>query len=130
VVYVQQQPDATLAELNQAWQASGGRPVGQTSIWQVLDEHDLRRKKGPYATERDSERVLAARHQHVEQVCTRPDVARFHFLDETGLRLTYARTHGRAIGGQRVGGAVPLRRGPSLTLMGTLSMRGLGPCNC
>ena len=70
--------------------------------------------------------MLVARHQHVEQVCTRPDVARFHFLDETGLRLTYARTHGRAVGGQRVSGAVPLRRGPLLTLVGTLSMRGLG----
>ena len=47
VAYVQQQPDATLAELNQAWQASGGRPVGQTCIWQVLEEQDLRRKKKP-----------------------------------------------------------------------------------
>lgn len=47
VAYVQQHPDATLAEVNQAWQARGGRPVGQTSIWQVLDEHDLRRKKKP-----------------------------------------------------------------------------------
>jgi len=45
--YVQQHPDATLAEVNQAWQTSGGRPVGQTCIWQVLDEHDLRRKKKP-----------------------------------------------------------------------------------
>lgn len=45
VDYVQQHPDVTLAELNQAWQAQGGRPVGQTCIWQVLDEHDLRRKK-------------------------------------------------------------------------------------
>jgi transposase len=52
-------------------------------------------------------------------------VARFHFLDETGLRLDYARTHGRAVGGQRVRGAVPLRRGPSLTLIGTRSVRGL-----
>ncbi|AMJ64718.1 hypothetical protein AXW84_04190 [Hymenobacter sp. PAMC 26628] len=53
-------------------------------------------------------------------------MARFHFLDETGLRLDYARTHGRAIGGRRVGGAVPLRRGSSLTLIGALSVRGLG----
>ena len=45
VAYVGQQPDATLAELNRAWQAQGGRPVGQTCLWQVLDEHDLRRKK-------------------------------------------------------------------------------------
>ena len=70
--------------------------------------------------------MQAARRQHVEQVCTRPDVARFHFLDETGLRLDYARTHARAVGGQRVGGAVPLKRGESLTLIGALSVRGLG----
>lgn len=83
-------------------------------------------KKSRHATERDTERVLAARRQHVEQVCTRPDVARFHFLDETGLRLDYARTHARAVGGQRVGGAVPLKRGESLTLIGALSVQGLG----
>jgi transposase len=69
--------------------------------------------------------VHAARQQHVEQVCTRPDVARFHFLDETGLRLDYARTHGRAVGGRRVSGARPLKRGSSRTLIATLSVRGL-----
>ncbi|GAA3917663.1 IS630 family transposase [Hymenobacter algoricola] len=70
--------------------------------------------------------MRAARQQHLEQVCSRPDVNRFHFLDETGLRLDYTRTHARAVGGQRVGGAVPLRRGPALTLIGALSVQGLG----
>jgi transposase len=69
--------------------------------------------------------VRAARQQHVETVCTRPDVARFRFLDETGLRLDYARTHARAVCGARARGAVPLKRGPSLTLIGALSVRGL-----
>ncbi|GAA3994135.1 hypothetical protein GCM10022408_00430 [Hymenobacter fastidiosus] len=59
-------------------------------------------------------------------MCTRSDVARFHFLDETGLRLDYARTHARAVGGARVGGAGPLSRGRSLTLIGALSGRGIG----
>ncbi|MBT9395061.1 hypothetical protein KLP40_17980 [Hymenobacter sp. NST-14] len=45
VAYVGQHADATLAELNAAWQAAFSRPVGQTSIWNVLDEHGLRRKK-------------------------------------------------------------------------------------
>lgn len=67
-----------------------------------------------------------ARAAHVQTVCTRPDVARFHFLDETGLRLDYCRQYGRAKGGQRVGQAVPLTRGRSLTLIGALSVRGLG----
>lgn len=47
VAYVGQHPDVTLAELGHAWQAQGGRPVGQTCLWQVLNEHKLRRKKKP-----------------------------------------------------------------------------------
>lgn len=47
VAYVQQQPDATLAEVRAAWQAQGGRAVCQTCVWQVLAAHDLRRKKKP-----------------------------------------------------------------------------------
>lgn len=62
----------------------------------------------------------------MQTVCTRPDVARFHFLDETGLRLDYCRQYARAPGGQRVGQAVPLTRGRSLTLIGALSVQGLG----
>lgn len=45
VAYVEQHPDVTLAELGAAWQASGGRAVGQTCLWQVLAEQRLRRKK-------------------------------------------------------------------------------------
>ncbi|HEX8429365.1 IS630 family transposase [Hymenobacter sp.] len=70
--------------------------------------------------------MVAARAAHVETVCSRPDVARFHFLDETALRLDYTRRYAWAGGGQRVGGAVPLTRGQSLTVMGALSVDGLG----
>ena len=45
VAYVGEHPDVTLAELSQAWQAQGGRAVGQTCLWQVLDEHERRKKK-------------------------------------------------------------------------------------
>ena len=66
------------------------------------------------------------RQQHVEAIATRVDVGRFHFLEETGLRLDYTRRYGRARGGRRVGGAVPLRRPTrSLTLIGALSVNGL-----
>lgn len=47
VAYVGQHADATLAELNQAWQAQGGRAVGQTCLWQALQDQHLRRKKKP-----------------------------------------------------------------------------------
>ena len=45
MAYVGKHADATLAELGQAWQQHAGRPVGQTCLWNVLDEHGLRRKK-------------------------------------------------------------------------------------
>ena len=70
--------------------------------------------------------MVALRQAYVETVAQHHDTRRFHFLDETGLRLDACRRHARAPGGQRVGQAVPLKRGPSLTLIGTLSAQGLG----
>lgn len=70
--------------------------------------------------------MVAQRQEFVETVAQHYDTRRFHFLDETGLRLDACRRYARAKGGQRVGQAVPLKRGPSLTLIGTLSAQGLG----
>jgi len=70
--------------------------------------------------------VVAQRRDFIETVAQQYDTRRLHFLDETGLRLDECRRYGRARGGQRVGQAVPLKRGPSLTLIGTLSPQGLG----
>ncbi|MGI4832324.1 MAG: hypothetical protein ACRYFK_02585 [Janthinobacterium lividum] len=39
------QPDATLAELRQQLVAAGSPAVGQTVLWQTLQQLDLRRKK-------------------------------------------------------------------------------------
>lgn len=61
----------------------------------------------------------------MEHVASRADLHRFYFLDETGLRLDYTRRYGRAPGSQRVGGAVPLKRGRALTLIGALGVHGL-----
>jgi hypothetical protein len=82
-------------------------------------------KKSLHATERDTPRVQALRGEHVQPIAQRADVARFYFPDETGLRLDYTRRYAQALGGQRVGQHVPLERGRSLTLIGTLSVRGL-----
>ncbi len=70
--------------------------------------------------------MVTLRQDFIETVAQQHDTRRFHFLDETGLRLDACRRYGRAVGGQRVGQAVPLKRGPSLTLIGTLSAQGLG----
>ncbi len=47
VARVGQQPDVTLAELQQVLTAEHGQTVCLGVVWRVLDEHDLRRKKKP-----------------------------------------------------------------------------------
>ncbi|WP_245318735.1 IS630 family transposase [Hymenobacter elongatus] len=68
---------------------------------------------------------MALRHDFVETVAQHYDTRRFHFLDETGLRLDASRRYAHAVGGQWVGQAVPLKRGGSLTLIGLLSCQTL-----
>ena len=53
------------------------------------------------------------------------DAARFKFVDETGVNLTYTRRYGRAVGGQRVNQAVPLRNGPNVTVIAALTAQGI-----
>ena len=53
VVWVGQQPDITLAELRETLQVERGQRgqrVGLSTVWRVLAEHDLRRKKKPATT--------------------------------------------------------------------------------
>ena len=45
-------------------------------------------------------------------------------MDETSVNLTYTRRYSRALGGQRVDAAVPLRTGPNVTVVATLSVQG------
>ncbi|WP_426490368.1 transposase [Hymenobacter sp. 102] len=82
-------------------------------------------KKSLHASERDTERVRASRRQHVEAVAQCTDVHRCYFLDETGVHLDYCRRYARAVGGRRAAGAVRLKRGKSLTLIGVLGAGGL-----
>jgi hypothetical protein len=89
-----------------------------------LHEQGWRRKKRLHATDCDTPRVHALRGDHVEVMAQRTEVARFHFLNETGLRLDYTRRYARALGGQRVGQPVLLKRGRSLTFIRALSVRG------
>lgn len=47
--------------------------------------------------------MIVLRAQQVEVVAARSDIGRFHFLDETRLRLDYSRCYGRARGRRRAG---------------------------
>ncbi|GAB3638730.1 hypothetical protein GCM10027422_43200 [Hymenobacter arcticus] len=54
-----------------------------------------------------------------------PEAARFKFVAETGVNLTYRRRYGRAVGGQRVNQAMPLHNGPNVTVLAALMTQGL-----
>ena len=71
----------------------------QTCLWQVLKAHDLRRKKNLHASERNTFHVAAQRQDFVEVVAQHYDMRRFHFLDETGLRLDACYRYARAVEG-------------------------------
>jgi len=52
VALVGQKPDVTLAELRGTLLAERGQRVCLSTVWRVLAEHDLRRKKALHAAER------------------------------------------------------------------------------
>jgi len=118
VALVGQKPDVTLAELRGTLLAERGQRVCLSTVWRVLAEHDLRRKKALHAAERDTSRVVALRGAFVEALAQHEDPRRFKFVDETGLHLAFTRRYGRDAGGQRVGQGVPLRVGTSMMLVG------------
>jgi len=53
------------------------------------------------------------------------DVARFKFVDETSVNLTYTRRYGRASSGQHVDQPVSLQSGPNVTVIAALTTQGV-----
>ena len=59
------------------------------------------------------------------ETIAREDASRLRFLDETSVRIDFARPYGRAPDGARCGDAVPHTRGKNVTVVATLSPQGL-----
>jgi transposase len=53
-------------------------------------------------------------------------VDRFKFIDEAGVNLSMTRRYARAPRGQRATGSVPANHGANVTMIGALSIDGLG----
>jgi transposase len=83
------------------------------------------KKKSLHAAERDSERVQQARTNYRELIESL-DVSRLKFIDESGVNLAMTRLYGRAPKGLRVVGAVPQNYGQQVTLLGAMSLAGVG----
>jgi hypothetical protein len=75
--------------------ASGGRTPGVVA-----------QKKLIHASERDTERVAAARLLYQALIAT-PDFRCCKFIDESGVNISMTRLYGRAPKGERVLGSAP-----------------------
>jgi transposase len=100
---VQEQPDATLAELRDRL----GVSCSLMTIWRGLKRNNISRKKKTYhASERDSPRVQEKRQEFQEKLAA-VDPEHLVFIDETGATTAMSRTYGRAPVGERVQASVP-----------------------
>lgn len=100
---VQEQPDATLAELR----AALGISCSLTTVFRALRKLRLpRKKKTKHAQEQDTPEVQAQR-VAFEAKLAKVDPERLVFVDEMGANTTMTRTYGRAPAGERVPASVP-----------------------
>jgi transposase len=81
-------------------------------------------KKTLHASERDTPRVRALR-GHWKKRIAQVDPVRLVFVDESGINTAMTRTHGRAVPGERVEGAVPQGHWTTLTMIGALRLDGM-----
>jgi transposase len=123
---VEEHSDATLLELSNLFFERTGIKVSESTVWQALQRLRISRKKKTFhATERDTdEKVRQARKEYRRQQPTMP-ARKLIFVDESGTNLGMARTYGRAPIGQRVLGAKPQNRGPNISLVGALGIKGV-----
>lgn len=100
---VQEQPDATLAELRDRL----GVSCSIMTIFRALERNKISRKKKTYhASERDSPRVQAQRQEFCAKLAS-VDIERLVFIDEAGATTAMSRTYGRAPMGERVQASAP-----------------------
>jgi len=114
---VQEQPDATLAELQQRLCAQTRVQRSRPTICRALQKLGLKRKqKRFFARERDpgKRRAFLRRVQKL-------DVHKLVFIDEMGANINLSRTHARAPQAQRVEEALPSSTPKGLSVAGALN---------
>jgi transposase len=113
---IQQQPDATLAELRDRL----GVPCCIATIARTLKRLRItRKKKTLHAQEGDTSRVQRQR-AAFDRKMAQVDVGHLIFVDETGTTTAMTRRYGRAAAGQRVKQSAP-GKWQTLTLIAAMS---------
>lgn len=117
---IQEQPDATLAELRQHL----GKTCSLTALWRTLRQLRLTRKKKTMRADQQDTPAVQAQRATFRKKVARLDPQRLIFIDETGATTAMTRTHGRAPRGERVYGSAP-GQWKSLTLVAGMRLSGV-----
>ena len=121
---VAETPDSTIEELRRLL-ARRGLAFGYGTIQRFLIRHRMtRKKKTGHASEQDRPDVLERRQAWRESQAAL-DPARLVFIDETWAKTNMARTHGRALKGQRLRMGQPYNHWKTSTFAAGLTLAGM-----
>ena len=121
---VEQDNDATLAELCEQLYEKAQVRVSRATMGRVVQKLKLTRKKKTFhASEANSERVQKLRVQYWQTI-GEVRLEDLIFIDETGLNLAMTRHYARAIKGHRAYGSCPEQRGKNVTMIGAIALGG------
>ena len=115
-------PDATLKEHCQRWKTEHGWQVSTATMSRTIKRLGwTRKKKAVVASERD-EQARAAWRKQAKQLAAQDLV----IVDETGTQINMTPLYAYAPRGERAVGKVPRNYGANMTLIASLSLRGMG----
>lgn len=119
---LKEQPDATLQEHCDRWQAESGTKVSISTMSRAIEHLKwTRKKKVLQASERNEEE----RQQWMEKA-KELDAKKCRMIDESGSNMALTRLSARAPKGKRAYGSVPRNRRKNMTVISCLSREGLG----
>lgn len=123
---VEENNDATLAELQALLEAETGVRIGCSTVDRMLKQKlDITvKKKTFHADEKETERVQKKRVEFWQLIAgfLAKDLI---FIDESGVNLALTRLYARAPRGQRAHGKRPQARGRNVSLISALGLRGV-----
>ncbi|MGH9352901.1 MAG: IS630 family transposase [Terriglobia bacterium] len=123
---VQEQPDATLQELQQRLQERAQVRPSLPTVCRALQKLGLgRKKKKFFAQERDPKQ-----RQRFLRKAGALDPEKMVFIDEMGANINLSRTYARAPAGQRIEEALPQNTPARLSTVGALGANHLLSCCC
>ena len=122
---VEENNDATLAELRQLLYQKTGVLIGRSTVDRMLGRINITlKKKALHPTEKGTDRVQKLRVEFWETVGGIP-AKDLIFLDESGVNLALVRLFARSKKGKRAHGSRPHKRGKNVSIIGAIGLNGL-----